>query len=210
MGLAYTWQSVPKTECTVFKGLRPLAGNPAGTVIELLRSEDTLAVTIALATANAVLNNSPKDALVGDLTKTLDLRATDTVVMVGAFLPVIEQLKDRVASLSVFERNPALGKDFLPAEKAFDQLPRSTVAIVTATSILNDTINRILEAAGNCREVVMLGASTPLCPEVFVGTSVTALSGVQVEDAAAVAQVISEGGGMKTFKNHVRKITLRV
>lgn len=210
MGLAYTWQFDPKTECTVFKGMRPLAGKPAASVIELLNSVDTLAVTIGLATANAVLNNREQAYVDGDLTDTMNITSADTIAMIGAFVPVIKSLKERVAKLRVFERNENLVGDFLPAEKAFDYLPESSVVIVTSTSILNSTIDPILEAAAGCREVVMLGASTPLCRPVFADSPVTALSGVVVEDKDAVARVISEGGGMKVFKDYVRKVTLRI
>lgn len=54
----------------------------------------------------------------------------------------------------------------------------------------------------------MLGPSTPLVPAVFAGTAVTLLSGVVVRDAGAVLRVVSEGGGMRLFKPHVRKVVL--
>jgi len=209
MGLAYTWQSDPKTECTVFKGMRPLAGKPVMAVIEMLSSEDTLANAIALAAANAVLNNRKQEYVPGDLVKTMNITPSDTVCMIGAFMPVIAGLKERVASLHVFERNVNMAGDFLPAEQAVDYLPNSNVVIVTSTSILNSTIDTLLQAAENCREIVMLGASTPLCAKVFAGTPVTALSGVVVADREAVARDISEGGGMKIFKDHVKKVTLK-
>ena len=55
----------------------------------------------------------------------------------------------------------------------------------------------------------MLGASTPLMPEVFAGTNVTLLSGVVVSDPGAVLRVVSEGGGMRLFGPHIRKVSLR-
>lgn len=208
MGLAYTFQSDPKVECTVFKGMQPVAGKPAEQVIDMLTSEDGLAVTIALATANAVLNNREQTYIDGDLIETLNIAPSDTISMIGAFLPVIAQLKGKVATLNVFERNEAYPTDILPAEQAYDYLPKSDVAIVTSTTILNATIDQLLKTAENCREVIMLGASTPLSTEVFSGTPVTALSGVVVADKVAVARTLSEGGGMKIFKDFVRKVTL--
>jgi len=210
MGLAYTWMSEQKTECTVFKGMRPLAGKPAGVVIELLNSKDLLAVTIGLAAANAVLNHRKQSYVEGDLTDVLNIGPSDRVAMIGAFLPVIRKLEQRVSELRVFERKANLVEGYHPADEAFEFLSQSTVALVTSTSILNSTVDALLEAAGGCREIVMLGASTPLCAAVFAGTPVTALSGVIAADRDAVARVISEGGGMKVFKEHVDKVTLRL
>lgn len=210
MGLAYTFLPGPKVECTVYEGMRPLVGKPAKIVIEKLVDDDTLASTVALGAANALLNNREQAYLDGDLLKTIQIGVDDHVAMIGAFRPVIRMLKGSAGSLHVFERNDDMEADFLPAEQAFDYLPQSTVAIVTSTTILNGTIDPILEAAAPCREVIMLGASTPLCPEVFAGTPVTALSGVIATDKKSIAMVISEGGGMRIFKDHIRKVTLRL
>jgi len=57
---------------------------------------------------------------------------------------------------------------------------------------------------------VLLGASTPLLAEVFGAQQVTMLSGVVVKDPDEALRVVSEGGGMRQFSPHVRKVTVRV
>ena len=47
--------------------------------------------------------------------------------------------------------------------------------------------------------MIILGASTPLMPELYTGLPVTTLSGVVMQDADAVKQIVSQGGGMKSF-----------
>jgi len=83
-------------------------------------------------------------------------------------------------------------------------MPRCLV--ITSTSIVNQTIDRLLEAACNCREVVLLGASTPLVPPAFAGTPVTLLSGVVVLDPGEILRRVSEAGGTRSFKGHVQKL----
>jgi uncharacterized protein (DUF4213/DUF364 family) len=56
----------------------------------------------------------------------------------------------------------------------------------------------------------MLGASTPIIPEIFHDTNVTMLSGVVVKNPKDVLRIVSEGGGMSLFKSHVTKICWRV
>jgi uncharacterized protein (DUF4213/DUF364 family) len=58
-------------------------------------------------------------------------------------------------------------------------------------------------------EVALLGASTPLVPDAFDGAAVTMLSGVVVTAPDEVLRIVSEGGGMRQFGPHVRKVTVK-
>ena len=89
-----------------------------------------------------------------------------------------------------------------------DVLSRCQVALITATSIINHTMDLLLAAVEHCRKVMVLGASTPMLPEAFLESNVSMLSGVVVEDPVEVLRVVSEGGGMRLFKPHVRKVNL--
>ena len=87
-------------------------------------------------------------------------------------------------------------------------LPQCQVALLTSTAIINQTADHLLALAGGCREIIFLGASTPLIPEVFEGTGVTLLSGVTVLAPEAILQIVSEGGGMRFFKSSIEKVNL--
>jgi uncharacterized protein (DUF4213/DUF364 family) len=88
-------------------------------------------------------------------------------------------------------------------------LPRCQIALITATSIITHTVDSLLGAARGCRHVALLGASTPLLAAAFSTARVTTLSGVVVAAPEEVLRVVSEGGGMRQFGPHVRKVTLR-
>lgn len=209
LGVAYTFREEAKDCCSVFDALRPLVGRPASDVLHLLESPDPIAAGVGLACANALLNRDEDRFMGGDILDHLDLRSGDHVGMVGDFRPLVDKIQKRVHSLSVFERVGHPSGILRPREEAEDALPRCHVALITATSIINHTIDRLLQAAGECREVAVLGASTPLLPEAFAGERVTMLSGVVVKDPHEVLRVISEGGGMRLFSPHVRKVSLR-
>jgi len=87
-------------------------------------------------------------------------------------------------------------------------LSQCQVALITATSIINHTMDTLLDKAEYCRKVVVLGASTPMLPEAFLETNVSMLSGVVAEEPMEVLRVVSEGGGMRLFKPYVRKVNL--
>jgi len=75
-------------------------------------------------------------------------------------------------------------------------------------SILNHTVDNILDAARSCRDIALLGASTPLLPDALAGTPTTILSGVVVSKPREILQIVSEGGGMRFFKKNVIKVNL--
>ena len=98
--------------------------------------------------------------------------------------------------------------DLLPEKEAYRLLPQCQIAIITSTTLINHSVDRLLEAAKGCREVVLLGASTPLVREAFLNTPVTYLSGVVVREPDEILRIVSEGGGMRRFKNRIRKVNL--
>lgn len=209
-GLAYTFPKDAFQGCTALKGLRPLTGRRVARLIELFRSDEKTPSSVALAACNALFNTAGEGRLEGDALDFLDLRPEDRVGMVGCFTPLIPVLKKRVASLAVFEEADAGAEGVLPGEDAYRILPRCQAALITSTSIINRSVDGLLEAAAPCRDVVLLGASTPLAPEVFSGTPVSLLSGVVVSDPAQVLRIVSEGGGTRLFRPAVKKVNVRL
>jgi uncharacterized protein (DUF4213/DUF364 family) len=208
VGLAYTFRKEAADGCTAFRGKRPLVGKPANELLAYLKSDDVVEAAVGLAAANA-LSNLDRDNLVqGDLLEAIALGAEDSVGMVGFFAPLIASIKKRAKSLIIFERNQNLLRDMQPQKSMEEALPQCDVAIITSTAILNHTIDRILDLSASCREVVMLGASTPLLDDIVYSTPVTCLSGVVVRRPGDILQIVSEGGGMRMFGDSVSKMSL--
>ena len=105
-------------------------------------------------------------------------------------------LEKRSGELTIFERNAARSERVLPAEEALERLPSCDVSIITSTALILGDLDGLLDAASTCREVALVGASTPLASTVFAPRGVTLLSGVIVKDAAGVLQIVSEAGGV--------------
>jgi len=209
-GVAFTFRDQARGGCSVFSGIRPMSARPAADLLALLESREAIEAGVGLACANALANRDDAVYLDGDILDHLELRPGDHVGMVGHFGPLVDTLQKRVRSLTVFERVDQPSGLLRPQEEAQATLPRCQVALITATSIINHTVDALLRATRGCREVALLGASTPLTAEAFSAVRVTMLSGVVVEDSEEVLRVVSEGGGMRQFSPHVRKVTLRV
>ncbi len=215
IGVACTLHHTVQGNCTIFKGSLPLQGQPASKILEMLDAPGPVESAVSLATSNALFNTSSPEMLTGDILDNVTLYPDDHVGMVGLFAPLIPLLISQTERLDVFEKKTGLGppassSKILPAEAALDILPQCQVAVITATSIINHTIDKLLRACTQCREVILLGASTPLMPEVFSETPITVLSGVIVTNPPAMLQVVSEGGGTKLFTGHTRKVNLKL
>jgi uncharacterized protein (DUF4213/DUF364 family) len=177
-------------------------------MVEQLGSEDLVSSALALATANALIADSSGDSqtTVGDVLDQLDIREGDRLCMVGCFLPVLEKLKTASVQVTAVDQVVKAGAE--PAENSERLLPESQVAIITGTSIINNTIDALLELAAGCREVAILGPSTPLLAEAFRDLPVHCLSGIRIDEPDAVFRIIGEGGGFRFFKDHTTKLNI--
>lgn len=195
----------------------PQPGTSAADVLAALGLRERAA--IGLATANALANRSCHEGgrwdearNGGDVLDSVELRPDDHVGMVGCFTPLVEAIRRRVRRLTIFERASRAGADHLPGDRAPEILPECSVALITATTLVNDTLDGLLAAARQCREVVLLGPSTPLVPEVFAapGQRVTLLAGVVVTDPDELLRTVVVGGGTRDFKRSTAKVNVRV
>ena len=181
--------------------------------LKYLQSPSWMEKAVGLATANALVNRAISDLTTGDILEVLRLEPGDRVGMAGYFAPLLPRLVGKVAEVVVFERaekQEELGPGVRPAEEAALILPQCQVALLTATALINETMDGLLEACAGCREVVILGASTPLCPRAFASTPVTFLSGIVVVQAAALLEAVGDGGKMPQFRGLVTKVNCRI
>ena len=205
VGLAWT-PGDRAASCTHLKGAGGLIGLPAGNLLAWLTGPDHLARAIGLAVFNAINMNTERAFAEEEALDLLGITASDHVVMVGHFAPVIPKIKATGCHLDVVELDG--GKPgIIGAIEGNQALERCDVAIITSTSIINDTIDGLLAKLTRNRSAVMLGPSTPLCRQAFLGTRISQLTGVRVLDAEAVKNTISQGGGTMLLKKHLRFLT---
>jgi uncharacterized protein len=207
-GLAFTLHEKEYESCCVIPEAGSLVGRKASDLISWMKSPDVTACAVGLATLNAVVA-APAAAVESDIVDLLPFGPEDSVGMVGYFGPLVEPIKSKARALHVFERKADPEYGILPESAAADILPGCQVVIVTATTLLNHTIDGMLALCRNAREVAILGPSTPFVPEIFARHGVTILSGIQVVDPAQVLRTVSEGGGARQFGKAARKLSLR-
>jgi uncharacterized protein len=208
-GLAFTLHEKEYESCTVIAEAGSLAGRKASELVSWITQPDETACAIGLSTANALID-IPQGAVEADILNLLSVGPEDAVGMIGYFGPLVGSIKRQARALHIFERKPIPDLGVLPDSAAGDLLPQCQVVILSATTLLNQTIDGILECCKAAREIAVLGPSTPFLPEVFGPRGVTILSGIQVMDTPRALRVVSEAGGTRNFGRAIRKLTLRI
>jgi hypothetical protein len=207
-GLAYTFRHATGGGCCVVKKAGTLCGQSASELAQSAHSQDSIVAALGLATLNALTPSGLPSA--GDILDLLAIEPTETVGMVGYFSPLVGPLKSKAKKLHIFEQRDDMGLGVLPASAEEKLLPECQVVIVSATTLLNRTIDTILGYCQGAREVAILGPSTPLLPSVFASHGVTILSGMEVTDPSQALRIISEGGGTRQLLDATRKVGLRI
>ncbi len=209
MGIAAVLLNDLPHRCTVVPEAGSFAGSPAADLLKyLVTGKNSLEIGIGLATANALIELPSSDA--GDdreATTFLNLQKGIKVVMVGLFAPLVARIRASGAELRIIERNPAR-MEILNDAAQNDALKSCDVAILTATTLLNNTFEETINKLGAPRAVLLMGPSTPLTPEIFRNTPVTHLGGAVVADSKRVMKIISEGGGTPALRPYLRFVNL--
>lgn len=156
-----------------------------------LRSDNPILASVGLAAVNALLPRPFASSLDANAEDLIAARgAGKKVVLVGHF-PFVPRLRPRVGELVVLEQNP--GPDDLPAEAAPEALPGAQVVVITAMTLINHTLEALLEYCSSQASVLLIGPSTPLSTRLFE-FGIDILCGIEVIAIDPVLRVISQGG----------------
>jgi uncharacterized protein len=208
-GLAAVIRENLELHCGVVAKAGKLSGIPATELLGYLtNSRNVVEKSLGLATANAILSSEASKEE-SDTLALMNLSSKDHVAMVGLFRPLVPRIEQTGAKLTILENNKAL-PHVVRFKNRGDILKTCTVAIITATSLLNNTLETILNELGNPRWVSILGPSTPVCRDIFLGTPVTHLGGSVVMDQPKVLQIVSEGGGTPSLRPYLRFVNVVV
>lgn len=162
------------------------------------------AINSALNARSTVLNNCGASL---DETKTQDVFTSlldelrgKRVAVVGHFHN-LERLS-AICELSILERKPQPGDVPDPACEYI--LGEQDVVIMTATTLINKTLPRLLELSRHAR-VVVAGPSTPLHPLMF-DHGIDLLGGLIVDNESSVWRAVAEGGREALFTEGGRMV----
>ncbi len=209
-GLAYTFRNDLGQNCGVLTEAGKLVGLPCTELIPWMKQKNLAKAAVGLSVINAVITALPSNWQTGNVMDVIEIGPDETFGMVGDFMPILHVVKPKTKNLYVFERGIDLDDGVYPSETIPQYLPKCDVVVITATSILNQTIDDILPFCKNARQVSIVGPSTPLVPELFKSCNVTLLAGSVVTSAEQILQIISQGGGTMQMRPALRHVLVGV
>jgi len=190
--------------CVAHARAGALGGMSAWELAQGLVASDPLAAALGLATVNAVLGEEARPS--PDPLEVLGVSEDDVVGMVGYIGPLVGPLRRRARELLIFERNLARAPGLLPDWAAELELPRCDVVVLSGTTFINKTVDRLLSLARG--RAAVIGPSTPMWPG-LLECGVDWLFGAKAPDPARTLQVIAEGGGTRAlYKYGLVKVAL--
>jgi len=143
-----------------------------------------------------------------------DIRAGDKVVVVGAFVPFLKELKRRGHAFLVLEQDPATLKAdelpfFRPADQAAEILPDADVALITGSTLVTNTLEDLLALIRPEARVTVVGPTVGMLPDPFLARGADVLGCVRITEPDAFLDLLAEGGsGYHFFGRSAQKLVL--
>jgi len=203
IGLAARLKETVGMEIEPHRSPGSFSGRRAEALLEhLVSGTGAVERALGLATANALIH-PPVPAREEDTIALMALCPGEHVAMVGLFRPIVARIEAKGVQLSVIERDT-------PEKERIQALEACSVAVITATTLLNGTLEEVLNELGRPRHVALIGPSTPLCEEVFRDTRVSHLGGSAAVDTEGVLRAIAGGGGAPQMRPCLRFVNIMV
>jgi len=193
----------PHNHTTIVHDAGRLHRKSARELAELARSDNPLEAGIGVAAINSLLEVDEKNAVEINASEVLMKRgAGKNVALVGHF-PFIPRLRKSVGNLWVIEQHPS-GADH-PVQSAAEPIPEADVVALTGSTLINHTLDGLLELCRPEALVMLLGPTTPLSPVLF-DHGVNIIAGSRVIDEDAVLHAIGQGATFQQVQG-VRLLT---
>ena len=144
-----------------------------------------------------------------------DIRPGDRVVVVGAFIPFLKELKRRGQPFLVLEQDAATLKAdelpfFRPAEQAPEVLPQADVVLITGATLVNNTLEQLLAMVRPEARVTVVGPSVGMLPDAFLARGADVLGCVRITAPDDFLELLAEGGsGYHFFGRSAQKLVLQ-
>ena len=199
-----------------------IAGRSAAEVLQDLYRPQDLRRALAIATLNALAetlwlrDGPPAGARVvaGDAFDALALAPGQRVALVGAFPPYLRALRRSGQPFHVLELDPSTLKPeelpfFAPADRAPDIVGAADVLITTGTTLVNGTLDSLLQHLRPGAQAAVVGPTATLRAAPFARRGVTVVGGTRVRAPAPLLDLLAEGGsGYHFFGKSVERVCL--
>jgi hypothetical protein len=218
IGVSYVLRENLKSGCSIFPYAQDIIDKDSLEIAEwALTGQDDLQRSIGVAVLTAASRSLP---LVDTDTSihpfSVEVTPEDNVCSIGYIPQVANMFNGRVKNVFIFDRGVSqkggiFGK-VLPEEEQKDILPKCEIIFLSGTTVINHSLEYLLSLCKNAREIVLIGASTPMFPNAFVRMGVTILAGSWWDEAKKdkIFRIISLAGGISHISKFAIKKNVRV
>ncbi len=144
----------------------------------------------------------------------LDLNGRKNIVIVGAFQSYIRKILGTQHTLHVLElEKEALTPEqqhlYVPAADAQQLIPAADMVIMTGMTLVNNTMDGLLDLITDRQQVVVTGPSSSIVPDVLFAHKVDIIGATLVTDAGKLLDLVSEAGaGYHLFHYCADKVSI--
>jgi len=197
-------------------------GNFQGNSIAALFSHDDESVfieTVRLAVMNALSAELIAESAYHiirncDPIELVDLHGSKRICMVGAFLSYLKKIAGTGNPLQVVELDQSAMPDefrqyYIPFHHATEAISQSEIIIITGASLANNTLDSLLGMAPSTAQVILVGPTGSLLPDLLFDRGVNIVGATRLTDADRTLQLVAEGAaGFHLFRYCAEKICI--
>ena len=227
-GISYTpVKDIPQAVCCPSSAGRifdpfKINGMRVADVLTGLTSIEPIKVSVAIASLNALsacywdqgIDDNYRIHVDADALDAVRMSDESSIVVIGAFVPILRKLKGRGGKWWVIEQDPKTLKGdelkhFIPADQSEETIATADVLIVTGVTLVNHTLEEILKVAGQDAEIAVIGPTASMLPDVLFNRGVRVMGGVWVKKPDQLLDVLAAGGsGYHFFDNLAPRIVI--
>lgn len=217
IGVTYVLREGLRAGCSIFPYVQKIIGEDAWKIAQwILTGDDDIQRGIGMAVLTAASRSLDlKDADTSVNPFSVAVSEEDTIGMIGYIAPVASQLGKKAKEVIIFDKGISqcggVNGRVMPMEEQEKLLPRCDIVVLSGTTMINGTFDRLWEMCKNAREIILMGSSCPMYPQAFADTNVTVLAGSwwNSDDKNDIFKVISLAGGISHLSKYSLKKTIR-
>ncbi len=144
----------------------------------------------------------------------LEITPDTKLIIVGAFHSYIEKSLKKGCAFGVLEMNrEALNPEhrhlYIPAADYAKVIPGADVVIITGLTLVNNTLENLLDVVGENTKVVVTGPSSSIIPDVLFQKKVDVIGGTKITRPEVLLDLVSQGAaGYHLFTYCAEKISI--
>jgi uncharacterized protein (DUF4213/DUF364 family) len=181
-------------------------------LVKLFRSNDLFEKSLALGCINAISQLIFRTVdfdfdFTTDSLGLLKIKSTDMIGMVGFFPPLVKLIEKIGSNLIIIEKKEELVQTTDNWSVTLDpsKLKKCNKVLITGTTVLNETLDEILQNCINAEKASVIGPTTSFLPDPLFERGIDVIGGSYVVDSRSLKNAIEKNS---RWGDSVRKYTI--